>query len=1019
MRLNHKNAPFMPLWLVAALWLNACGGGGSAGLPPSYTVSTNAGAGGSLSPSSQRVPEGGTAGANLSVEPGYALDTISGCGGDLSGARYTTAAVNADCTITARFVLEEYDIDTDVANFGNVSPRFATVTIEDTQTFNLQPDAGYRVASVSGCNGTLENRTYTVTGVQNDCTIDIAFEPDVYAVSGTLNATALNDFDTTLNDASTELLSNSDFNNAQPINNRATVAGFATAVAANIAPDFPAHFADATDPDDYYRVSLQAGQVVQLQVVDHDNFDSEAERYTGDLDLFLYAPDQSGLASSDGTGEYEEVPIAETGDYIIQVHAHSGTSKYILRILPDGAPTQTDLSQAQTGDFIPGEMVVIPKAANQATPQRRSATPVPSVQLQTTAPLQATRSQAYSSLQQARPRAYQKWMTLKALKAKRRDPAVAKASPNYLRYAQRIPNDRRYALQWHYEAINLPRAWDLTTGTPASGSVPIVAVIDTGVVLSHPDLTDKLEPGYDFIRDDERSQDGEPGIDNNPDDPGDGDEINPPSWHGTHVAGTVAASSDNGIGGAGVSWGARIMPMRALGTGGGNSYDIIQSVLYAAGLPNDSQTLPATRADIINLSLGGNGSSEAEAAVYADVRELGIIVVASSGNENTATPLYPASYPSVLSVGATDALGRRAPYSNYGETLDLVAPGGYLGQDANGDGLPDGILSTSAVLEGGTITPGYSLGYQGTSMAAPHVAGVLALMKAVYPDLSPMEVSNLLINGALTGTADRNNQLGYGQIDAERAVAAAFERANGNGFEWPARVTATPSTLNLGTTSEALVSLDPEGEVTPETIDVTTTETWLTVAPETVEENGLGDYRIAIDREGLSDGFYQGQVVFTIDTTDELLVDVYMSVGEPSSAGIIRRTYVLLVGEDSDNSYQAVAQVETGGERASFVFPEVAPGRYSLIAGTDIDADGFICQPGEQCGAYPSLEREQVIEVLATDRDGLDFVTGIRGGVLGNSAQSDTSPPPSGIPLKSGASGKALIQRQVQPQELR
>lgn len=1023
MRLTPNNAPLTPLWLAAALWLSACGGDGGVSLPPSYTVSTNAGPGGSLSPSRQQVPEGGTEQVNLSVEPGYELATITGCDGELSGSRYTTGAVTADCTITARFALEEYEIDTDVANFGSVSPRFATVTIEDTQTFTLEPDPGYRVASVSGCNGSLNNLSYTVTGVQRDCTINIAFEPDVYEVSGTLNATALNDFDTTLNDASIPLENNSAFARAQAINNRATVAGFATAEPANLVPDFPAHFADSDDPDDFYRVNLQAGQVVQLQVVDHDNIGSDPERYTGDLDLYLHASDeQNELDSSLGEGEYEEVPITNTGDYIVQVHAYSGTSKYVLRMLPAGTPTQTDLSQSQTGDFIPGEMVVIPATAPRAASQKpnQNRNVVPTVQLHTVAPYQTTRSQSYSALQQARPKAYQKWMTLQAIKAKRRDPAVAQASPNYRRYAQRIPDDRRYSLQWHYEAINLPRAWDFSTGTPASGDAPIVAVVDTGVVLSHPDLEAKLVPGYDFIRDDERSQDGEPGIDDNPSDPGDGDEINPPSWHGTHVAGTVAASSNNGIGGAGVSWGARIMPMRALGTGGGNSYDIIQSVLYAAGLPNDSQTRPATPASIINLSLGGTGSSEAEAAVYADLRDLGILVVASSGNENTATPLYPASYPSVLSVGATDALGRRAPYSNYGETLDLVAPGGYLGQDANGDGLPDGILSTSAVLEGGTIKPGYSLGYQGTSMAAPHVSGVLALMKAVYPELTPQDVTNLLINGALTGTAERDNQLGYGQIDAERAVAAAFEKANGNGFDWPARVTVTPRTLNLGGTTEALVSLDPEGEVTPDTISVTTTEAWLNVsATDNVGANGLGDYRVAVEREGLNPGFYQAQVIFTVDSTDELVLDVYMSVGEPSSAGTIRRTYVLLLDQDSDNSYQAVARVEEGGNRASFVFPAVAPGRYSLIAGTDIDADGFICQPGEQCGAYPSLEREQTIEVLATDRAGLDFVTGIRGGLLGNNAQSDTPQPQPGIPLKSATSVEDNIQRQVQPQELR
>ncbi len=1010
------------LWLCAlTVTLYACSGNPE---PPVYEVRSENVEGGQLSPGNLQVEEGQTAHFTINPEPGYELQSITGCGGQRTGSDYVTDTIDADCTVRANFQLSDYQITTLTTGSGTLSPQTASVTIEDVTEFVLTPAEDYRLASVSGCSGTLEGDRYTVRNVQADCTISARFEPDVYTVSGRLSATALNQFDGTLNDSAITIQENSSFDTPQFVNNRATLAGFATAEPADLAPEFPAHFADDDNPEDYYLANLQAGQVIQLHVVDYASPDSGETRYQGDLDLYLYSAEKL-ISSSTGTGALEELVISETGEYRIVVEAASGTSKYILRLLPEGATPQTDLSQTQSGEFVPGQMLIMP--ADTAR-QSQGARPAPRVHLEQSAPFSARAAHrpgsALASLSQRNPVAYQKLTTLKAIKARRNDPAVARAEPNYLRHSLRVPNDPRYSFQWHYDAINLPRAWDLTTGTPDTGEAPIVAVVDTGVVLEHPDLQTQLIPGYDFIRDDERANDNQPGIDPDPTDPGDGDDLNPDSWHGTHVSGTVAAASDNGQGGAGVAWGARIMPLRALGVGGGTSYDILQSVRYAAGLENDSGTLPERRADIINLSLGGLGSSQIEADVFRQISEQqGVLIIASSGNEGSSEPLFPASYPTVVSVGATTATGARAPYSNFGETLDLVAPGGYLREDANGDAIPDGILSTTAQRNNnGDIQPGYSYLYQGTSMAAPHVAGVAALMKAVYPGLTPAEFTQLLEQGALTsGDGTRSDELGYGQIDAELSVGTAYGIVNGD-FQWPARVSVQPSRINLGASSEALVELIAEGENEPADITYRTDVDWLSVAPFDTQANGLGSYRITVERSTLEDnpGFYQGRALFTVDGDNTLTLDVFMEVGDVSTAGELTQTYVLLINEDDPEStaYQAIAiPTDSTRQEATFEIAGVLPGRYSLVAGSDIDADGIICQLGEQCGAYPSLDQEQIIEVREADLTNLDFTLGILGGLLESSAQSESDPAPTLPGYHRTPSEAEHQQRQRSPQE--
>ncbi|MEZ5578999.1 MAG: S8 family serine peptidase [Candidatus Competibacteraceae bacterium] len=553
----------------------------------------------------------------------------------------------------------------------------------------------------------------------------------------------------------------------------------------------------------------------------------------------------------------------------------------------------------------------------------------------------------------------------------RRDSDVADAGPNYIRRAQFVPNDPLYRFQWHYPQINLPQAWDLTTGTDA-----IVAVIDTGVVLSHPDLQGQWVAGYDFISNPSNAGDGD-GIDANPDDPGDGtDPGGGSSFHGTHIAGTVAAATNNSVGVAGVAFGAKVMPLRALGRFGGTDYDIEQAVRYAAGLPNDSGTVPPRRADVINLSVGGPGFSTATQAVYDQARAAGVVIVAAVGNEGSSTPFYPAAFPSVLGVGAVDIDKARAPYSNFGTAVSVVAPGGNTARDVNGDGKPDGVLSTAASDSGGTLVNDYAI-WQGTSMATPHVAGVLALMKSVAPNLTPQDIDTLLTSGALTedlGTPGRDDQFGDGLINAYKAVVVAADSAGRPVNPMPI-LTISPAALNFGISldSQTLTVLNGGGGeliVNPPTED---SGGWLSVTPTQVNADGTGSYTVAVRRENLADGVYSATMTFT-SNADTISVSVIMQVANHLSVGSVGQQYVLLVKPDSGETVQdATGQLQPDG-RYTFTLSDIPAGTYQLFAGSDANNDLFICDAGESCGAYVTLDAPVTIEV---DRDlsGLDFVS--------------------------------------------
>ncbi|MEX1162148.1 MAG: S8 family serine peptidase [Nitriliruptor sp.] len=313
------------------------------------------------------------------------------------------------------------------------------------------------------------------------------------------------------------------------------------------------------------------------------------------------------------------------------------------------------------------------------------------------------------------------------------DGLVVEAVPDAHVTIAAAPNDPFYSEQWALSGryggkkaygAGVEAAWDTTIGS----SDVVVAVLDTGV-LPHPDITGRLVPGYDFVDGDADATD-----------PGDWCEETDTasSWHGTHVAGTVGATTGNSAGVAGVDQRARIQPVRVLGSCGGALSSVIAGIRWSAGLPVSGLPTNPTPADVINISLSSAGSCQTSTQNAIDAATAaGSLVVVAAGNEGTdAAASSPANCANVIAVAATSHVGDRAFYSNYGSVVDLAAPGG----DSR---YGSAILSLS---NRGTTTPD-TMGYrfeQGTSMAAPHVAGTAALALSVDPSLTPAKLTTLL-----------------------------------------------------------------------------------------------------------------------------------------------------------------------------------------------------------------------------------------------------------------------------------
>ncbi|WP_438947978.1 S8 family peptidase [Streptomyces durbertensis] len=388
------------------------------------------------------------------------------------------------------------------------------------------------------------------------------------------------------------------------------------------------------------------------------------------------------------------------------------------------------------------------------------------------------------------------------------DPDVAYVEPDTRMYAFATPNDTDYAKQWDLfetrAGMNVPEAWGTATGNGVT-----VAVIDTGYV-SHSDLNGNTVAGYDFISDAGNARDGN-GRDSDPSDTGDwraAGECGPDtrasnsSWHGTHVAGTIGAIANNNKGIAGVAHRAKIQHVRVLGKCGGSTVDIADAITWASGGSVPGVPANPNPAKVLNLSLGGPGScgTTTQNAINGAVGRGSTVVVAAGNSDQNASGFTPANCNNVITVAASNRNGDRARYSNYGATIDVTAPGGETHVSA-----ADGILST---LNSGTTGPSSEnyRAYQGTSMAAPHIAGLAALMLEAKPSLTPAQIESAIKANArpLPGTC--SGGCGAGLADAAKTLRAVTGGGGDTGNPPAGRTFQNTTRLNIPDTGQSVTS---------------------------------------------------------------------------------------------------------------------------------------------------------------------------------------------------------------------
>lgn len=547
--------------------------------------------------------------------------------------------------------------------------------------------------------------------------------------------------------------------------------------------------------------------------------------------------------------------------------------------------------------------------------------------------------------------------TRAALAVLQNDPAIRAAEVNRVfrprQTAQTLtPNDPSYPDQrWQYEMIGLPRAWAITTG---SANIRI-GVLDDGIFAEHPDMAANLLPGYDFVGNKPDAAAPPTGADNKA------------NTHGIHVAGTVAAVGNNQLGVTGVTWGCRVVPVRAIPA---SNDALISAIRWAAGLPVTDVPNNPNPCRVINMSLGGldgpqcipDPATVAMDDAIAAVEAVGVVCVAAAGNEAQQCPApqssSPANQTNVIAVAAVGPDRSRASYSNEAPTNFIAAPGG------SGNAPAENVLSTFFNEPfNGPRTASYQPS-EGTSMATPHVSGVVALMLSANPNLTPAQVRQILQDTAEDlGEPGRDNIFGFGLIRADRAVEAAANQAaqptaqalTVPPLQSPLLVAAPdPVELNGDQTSRTVTVRNyGAGDVTFQSgiSQVETGGNWLSVNFPASGTPTPFDLTVNVDRSNLAQGRYRGRVEVTT-SAGRTVIAVELVVPGTIDIGDIKISLI-----NPEDGSEVASTVTNAAGRYRYSLSGFPAGEY-LVTATSADT-GIL----QYRGIFPNLVEAETVKI--------------------------------------------------------
>ncbi|MEM9286601.1 MAG: S8 family serine peptidase [Pseudomonadota bacterium] len=848
-------------------------------------------------------------------------------------------------------------------------------------------------------------------------------------LSGTLLSDPVLDVDSDINDPEAAPQPNDSLSAPQTLAVGSEVRGFVTRQATSDLASQD-NFAVSNDVSDFFEATIAAGQDIIMTFADYQQFNPS----TNDIDLYLYS--SAGVLINGSiliTSPTEQVTVSQEGTYFIEVRAFSGSSNYSLSINEAEQIGPQSSGQVNLASMAPRRATAMNRDVSSFSSALSSLNASPS-SFATTSASEADRPHALwlktPDLPMAKegpfssrfplagvlglelsddehdPRHEQKLALLHHIKQVNSLAGEDLVKPyHYPRTLADPPQNP--VLQWNLPTIEWEEALDeVEIQAPAIGR-PLIAVIDSGVFSSHPKIAPVLTDARDFvpafidgdaINDADAVSSGGNAAeadenvalgDANPDDCY--------SFHGTHVASIAVAPSAggtiDGINMDGVLPFADLMMLKV-----GNNIspdcgfivgDIAGAIRYAAGLPNSSGVLPTRPADVINMSFGGPEPDPATQAAIEDAVAAGVILVAAAGNageDGAPQPEFPASFSEVFAVAATDINNERAFYSSFYQQVEITAPGGDGRFDTNGDFQADAILGAIASENtGGTaFEADYAL-YQGTSMAAPHVAAGFALMKAIFPGLDTDEARRVLEEGFLTtdiAAPGRDDSTGYGLMSLKKMVDTAVGLRDGT-LVVPADFRITPSSLAFGSfTTSATIEVTRSGDPTFTISSVTMTNGGLPASvtpdptPVTVDADGFGTYQVAINRTDAAPGDYNVEVEVTSSEGATKTVPLSFSVPLQSTLASTAPTRVFLQREQAPGVFTTLStSVAPNGAGSTITFSSLEPGNYRVLYTTDMDNDGQICDGGELGGSFPGGDCESTETIsLTTDTAGFEFV---------------------------------------------